>query len=628
MNKSPILIVEDNPIEANDIATAITCVGYSNYHLCSSGEDALLFCENTAPLLVLMDIGLSGKIDGIEAAEILIHERNIPVIYLTGSSDNDTIIRTKNTHPYGFLLKPVSNRFMHITIEMALSRYELESQLKRNKNFMTLTLNSIVEGVIAVEQGGKIIFINEQALKLIGLSHEEALAQPVNHVYKTIDPITGTIMDCTPLSVIETGESVIYRETHDLLNSSDNHIPISENCSPLINSSNQLFGAVLVFQDISLKKQSEQEKLKTRKMESMSKLASGLAHDFNNILTGVIGNVSILKMLLETTDPQIIEIIQEIEKSSNRARDLANQIRLFAKGESPAKKAADLKSLITDTGSFVLAGSMAGLDIQYNTEIDSLTFDPQQMCQVFENLLMNSKEAITGPGSISIIITEQRIGSSSPLDVQSGSYVRITIRDTGSGISPEIAEHVFEPFFTTKKSSSGMGLATTYNIVKSHGGTIILDSMANPTSFSIYLPVDRNLKENSSRESTMPKNSHILIVDDEKSILIMLDKMLTTLGFIPHVFSRPQKALEFIKTCKNEDTIINACILDLSIPGTEGGALSLIDVIKESFPEALYILISGHQCENPVIAEYKKYGFDELIHKPFSLYDLQSLLLK
>ncbi|HRX15182.1 MAG TPA: response regulator [Spirochaetota bacterium] len=623
MRNTTVLIVEDNPIEAKDIAAAISKAGYPDSIVCSSGEEAIQYCESNTPLFILMDIGLSGEIDGIETAEKIIKEHNIPVIYLTASSDDETIDRTKDTYPYGFLLKPVSNRFMHITIEMALNRYDLESQLVKNRNLVNLTLNSILEAVIAVEQGGTIIYINDQALKIIGLDKKEALKKNIKDIYLTTDPQSGALLDCTPMTVMETGESVIYRESRELISKNNHKTPISENCSPLINSRHQLFGAVLVFQDISLKKQSDNEKLKNRKMESMSKLARGLAHDFNNILTGVIGNVSMLRMIMETTEPPVQEIINEIEKSSNRARDLANQIRLFAKGSAPIKKAADLNSIITDTGTFILSGSDLKLNISTNANTDHLKFDPDQMSQVFENMFLNVKEASQGPNTVNVIITKEIIGSTSAYNLQSGNYIRIDINDFGKGITTESADQIFDPFFTTKSKAGGMGLSNAYNTVKAHGGTIVLKSLQSPTSFSIFLPIEIQTKL--QNKNIIPIGSHIIIVDDEKSILIMLEKMLKALHYTPHLFTHPKTALDYINANRDLCPKIKTFILDLSIPGSEG-AVSLLKSLKPEFPDATYILISGHQTENPVIADYQKFGFNALIQKPFSFDDLKILL--
>lgn len=623
MRNTTVLIVEDNPIEAKDITAAITSAGYPNSIVCSSGEEAIRYCENNTPFFILMDIGLSGKIDGIQTAEKIIKEHNIPVIYLTANSDEETIDRTKDTYPYGFLLKPVSNRFMQITIKMALNRYDLESQLIKNRNLINLTLNSILEAVIAVELGGTVIYINDQALKLIGRTREETLEKNIQDIYLTTDPQSDSLLDCTPMTVMETGESVLFRESRELLSNNSNRIPVSENCSPLINSRHQLFGAVLVFQDISLKKQSDNEKLKNRKMQSMSKLARGLAHDFNNILTGVIGNVSMLKMLMETAEPAVQEIFNEIEKSSNRARELANQIRLFAKGSAPIKKAADLKSIINDTGSFIFSGSDLKLSISSRTDTDILKFDPDQMSQVFENMFLNVKDASQGPNTVEVIITEKSIGSASPYNLRSGSYIRIDINDYGKGINKESADQVFDPFFTTKTKASGMGLSNTYNIVKAHGGTIVLNSLHAPTSFSIFLPIEKQALPQT--QSIIPQGSHVIIVDDEKSILIMLEKMLKTLNYSPHLFTHPKTALDYIKANKDLCPSIKVFVLDLSIPGSEG-AVSLLQSLKPDFPDAMFILISGHQTENPVIADYRQYGFNALIQKPFSFEDLKNLL--
>lgn len=252
-----ILIVEDARIVALDLQRSLQNMGYQVMGIVASGEAAVKCVECEKPGLILMDIKLSGALDGIATAEIIRRHQDIPVIYLTACSDRETLERAKVTEPFGYIIKPFEDRELHIVIEIALYKHELNRRLKENEKWLTTTLQSIGDAVIATDELGRVIFLNPVAQQLTGWDPQDAYRQPLSKVFNIINECGGETVKHSVQKVLEQGH-IAGLTNHRLLIRKDGlQIAIDDSAAPIKNEAGEIIGAVLVFRDISARRQSE-----------------------------------------------------------------------------------------------------------------------------------------------------------------------------------------------------------------------------------------------------------------------------------------------------------------------------------------------------------------------------------
>ncbi len=258
---------------------------------------------------------------------------------------------------------------------------------------------------------------------------------------------------------------------------------------------NELCGVVLVFRDITERQRDEVETRKAETLEQLGLLAGGIAHDFNNLLTAIIGNISLAAGRLPPEDPMVVRL-DDAKNASLRARDLASQLLTFARGGAPIKKTASITKLIEETVSFSLRGSHSRSDLAIEPDIWSAEFDPGQISQVIGNLVVNADQAMPHGGTLHVSCSNfsyQKDTVPAIPDLPAGDYIRIQVRDEGTGIPEKNLKQIFDPYFTTKPKGSGLGLATTYSIIKNHGGLIGVESeVGSGATFTVYLPAARH----------------------------------------------------------------------------------------------------------------------------------------
>jgi PAS domain S-box-containing protein/putative nucleotidyltransferase with HDIG domain len=258
MSKIKILVVEDESLVARDIQNMLRSLGYEVADVVSSGERAIEAASATSPDLVLMDIVLKGELDGISAAEKLWEEFSIPVIYLTAYADDTTFQRAKLTKPFGYLLKPFEERELQTTIEMALYKSKMETRLREREQWLATVLRSIGDGIIATDGGGRVTFMNPLAEQLTGWSQEEALNKPLPAVFMTKEDAAGT--GALPKESVSSGPAAPSANAEHLLAiRSGGEVPVEQTMTQILDAKNESKGNVLVFRDITLRRQADRE---------------------------------------------------------------------------------------------------------------------------------------------------------------------------------------------------------------------------------------------------------------------------------------------------------------------------------------------------------------------------------
>lgn len=371
----------------------------------------------------------------------------------------------------------------------------------------------------------------------------------------------------------------------------------------------------------------EKERLRTAKLESVGTLAGGIAHDFNNLLAGIIGNIGLAKMSVKPSDAAY-EMLDEAEKAGMRARDLTRQLLTFAKGGKPVKTLVNIAKLIEESAVFAMRGSNVKLELSLPDDLWSVEADEGQISQVINNLVINADEAMPSGGILRIKAGNLAMKGAGSLPLPSGNYVYIDVKDTGTGMTQEHLDRIFEPYFTTKQRGSGLGLTTAYSIIKNHGGYIFAESRLNKGStFHIYLPPSKKTAKGGKKVATVNSGQaggKVLVMDDEEIIRKMLKNMLSTAGYQVELSDEGNEALEKYTQAMRAQDPFDAVIMDLTIPGGIGGK-EAIKKLLEIDPQATVIVSSGYATD-PIMSEYKEYGFKEVIAKPYSVQQLRETL--
>ncbi|WP_022664004.1 PocR ligand-binding domain-containing protein [Desulfospira joergensenii] len=399
-------------------------------------------------------------------------------------------------------------------------------------------------------------------------------------------------------------------------------------------ASGAIVGLKGVTQDITLRKETEaeQEKLKAQllqaqKMESVGRLAGGVAHDFNNMLTIILGNTEIIMEDMRSTDFHL-ENLEEIYKAAERSAKLTKQLLAFARKQIINPKVLNLNQVISEM--LKMLGRLIGEDIDLNwlpdDNLKPIRIDPSQVDQILANLCVNARDAIKSVGKVTIEtdnISFDEEYCRDHIDFVPGDYVMIAVTDNGVGMDKATLANIFEPFFTTKNADkgSGLGLATVFGIVKQNDGFInVYSEPGQGTTFKIYLPqyheTDLPRKENTRQTDVFSGTETILLVEDEPSILRLTRMMLERRGYKVLSASTPGKA---IKIASESSSVIDMVITDVVMPEMNGRDLA--KTLTDRFPDLKCLFMSGYTAN--VIAHHGVLDSGvQFINKPFSKQDL------
>ena len=377
--------------------------------------------------------------------------------------------------------------------------------------------------------------------------------------------------------------------------------------------------------EITQREQAEEELLRARKLESLGVLAGGIAHDFNNFLTVVQGNIEVAKVHL-TPGEAAREFLDHAASACQRAKFLSSQLLTFAKGGAPVRRVASTAQLVTDAVLLARSGSSIAIELQLAESLWSAEVDSGQIGQVLHNILINAREATSGGGTIEVraenIALQNGSGEAEP-------HVRVSIRDQGHGISPEVLRRIFDPYFTTKPGGSGLGLATAYAIVVKHGGHLSVESTPGAgTVFTVDLPA--------SLEAPLPQlpttfpmptgTERLLVMDDDEALRELSKAVLSTLGYDVQTAGDGAEAVDLYEKAEVAGKGFDAVLLDLTVTGGIGG-LEAAAMLKHLDPSARLIVSSGYS-DAPVMSRFAEYGFDAVILKPWTVREMSEVLRK
>jgi hypothetical protein len=500
-----ILIVEDEWIIANDIRMNLHDMGYEVIGVVSTGEKAIKVATELEPDLILMDIMLEGEMDGIETAKQIHQTLDIPYIYLTAYSDKRFLDRSKETEPFGYLLKPFKSREIQIVIEIALYKHRMEKKLKESQKWLSTVFNSISDGVITTDSNGLITHLNPIAISLTGWKDEDAPDKRVQAKGHSVNEILCIDINETtkinPFIDIHKQDIDIPSMDYILTNKNGLKIFIEAEAAPIKDDKDVVIGGIITFRDVSKRREMQEQIKSNEQLASLGRMAAGVAHELNNPLTGILTFAKMMSDSTPASKKSEKEGLELIVSQTMRCSRIISGLLGFSTAIISNKEQIDINKLI-----IVILNTLSDKEIKptaakkldkerfknisispiFDYSIPNIIADNSQIVELIINLLNNASDAIIGNGDI-LIKTEL-------YKENKNKYVQIQIKDSGEGIKKEDMSQVFEPFFTTRPvgQGTGLGLAVSHGIVKMHGGTLTFSSELNKgTTFYARLPVTK-----------------------------------------------------------------------------------------------------------------------------------------
>ncbi|HOO70829.1 MAG TPA: response regulator [Spirochaetota bacterium] len=502
-----------------------------------------------------------------------------------------------------------------------IKRMTVEEALKKSEARYRRLIETMNDGIFILNQDNTISYANDKFCKLLGFSIEEISGAPVTGF---MDNLNKRIF----LMVMGSGYVAEYRSIDmEWINKSGSVVYSILSPQIMKESETGREERFAVVTDITEHKKMEQELIKIQKLESLSLLAGGIAHDYNNILTGILGNINLAKINFEP-ESDIYGILDEAEQASLKARDISQQLLTFSKGGDPVKKPVNIRDILYGSASFSLRGSNVKSEFFIADDLWIVDVDEAQFSQVIDNIIINAMQAMPRGGTVKVFAENAVVSTIDSLPLREGKYVKVSIKDHGMGIPEEYSEKIFDLFFTTKQKGNGIGLATSFSIIKKHSGHLSYESIPGKgTTFHVYLPAsgsELNTKKTVSLKRSPEKHGRILVMDDEEIIRKIVQKMLTKIGYAVDTAHEGNEAIEMYRKAAGNNKKYDMVLMDLTVPGGMGGR-EATEKILEIDPAAIIVASSGY-ANDPIRINYMQYGFKNFLPKPFKIDELVSII--
>ncbi len=534
------------------------------------------------------------------------------------------------------LEKQVEERTHDIQLSYKLLKKETEERKKaevslfNEREQLAITLKSIADGVVRTDLDGNIQLVNASAEEILNARFDDIVNRNLNEIIDLRNDENDEPIKLPEYVAQVTEQNLSYfNAILKPKGADDDEKIVNISWSYVKDEKQNNAGYVWVFRDISTERKLEHEMMRSQKLESIGLLAGGIAHDFNNILSGILGNAQLAQLAL-SAKKDVEKYLKGIIEAAQNATRLTQQLLTFAKGGEPVKEILDIKSLLSESVEFAMRGSNVACTYDIDENLWAVEADKGQLNQVINNLVINALQAMPGGGHLTVTAKNyDRDGSEKEIkELHGNHFVKISITDTGHGISKENMEKIFDPYFTTKQRGSGLGLATTYAIIKKHGGKILVESeLGKGTTFHIYLPAVPNSKIKQTKkeqEFVTFEGKRALVMDDEEYIRDLVGSFLEMLGIEADYAENGEEAIQKYKKALQNGKPFDVVIMDLTIRGGMGGK-EAVKKILEIDPDAKVIVASGYSTDS-VLANANEFGFKGRLSKPFSLEELNKVL--
>jgi two-component system, cell cycle sensor histidine kinase and response regulator CckA len=623
-NPLRVLLIEDNPGDIDLILELLPQQGSAQFKVeCVSRLSEAIDSIGTSQYdIILLDLGLPDSNGLATLSAIRRQVPHLPVVVLTGNTDERVALAAIQEDAQDYLVKgKIDELQLTRSIKYAFERNKAEQKLlaseikfrKLSQEYHTL-LNTLPDGVVHIAPDLKIIWTNRAMTEMIKVHEDQLQGKCCYQAFwnSTRQCDSCPVAQCFLTGKIEEGNTTIK-----------NGRILELRAVPISNDSGKVESVIEIIRDVTEHRKLEAQFIQAQKMESVGRLAGGVAHDFNNMLSVIVGYSEMALAKLDPLDP-IHEDLQEIYEAGVRSTDITRQLLAFARKQTIAPVALDLNEAVK--GMLKMLHRLIGEDIDLawlpkNSPLPVM-MDPSQVDQLLANLCVNARDAIHGVGRVTIETEEVVFDEAYCADHHGfvpGEYVLLAVSDDGCGMGPDTLAKIFEPFFTTKAvgRGTGLGLATVYGIVKQNNGFInVYSEPGKGTTIKIYLArqTDAQVKVLSDSPANIPMGHGeiILVVEDETSILRFTKRMLEELGYTVLAAESPNQALELAEKRPNE---IDLLITDVVMPEMNGKELS--HRLHEAYPNLKTIFMSGYTANG--IAHRGVLEKDaNFIQKPFS----------
>jgi PAS domain S-box-containing protein len=499
-------------------------------------------------------------------------------------------------------------------------RHRFEEALRKNEEYVRNIIDNVDEGFLVIGRDFKIQTANKAYCDSFGKHCDEVIGKHCYQVsHNSSQPCYEAGEDCAVKKVLDTGKPSVSVHKHE--DAEGNITYVETKAFPLKDSSGRVLNVIETINNITEKYLLEEQQLKTQKLEAIGTLAGGIAHDFNNLLQGVFSYISLAKTRL-AEGKQAHDMLKEAEKALSMATSLTRQLLTFSKGGGPITKRISIDSILDSVIKFGLSGSQTDYRLIVDEKLWAIEADEGQLGQVIQNIVINASEAMPCGGTV--IVEAKNVFSDNIRLPSEGKYIEISIKDTGYGIADEHLSRIFDPYFTTKRTGSGLGLATSYAIIRKHDGIIDVRSEINKgTEFFIYLrAVEAGVEEEVSPYSVKEKTTgRVLFMDDEDVVRESVGMMLRVLGHEAVLAEHGEEAIEKYKEGMESGRPFDIVILDLTIRGGMGGNETYNRLLEIN--QNVKIIVSSGYSDDAIISRYQSSGFPDYLEKPYTIADLE-----
>ena len=618
-----ILLVEDHPESRRTLQRLIERRGHEVVAV-DSAEEAELELRKQPFSFLILDWMLPGK-SGVELCQELRAAPNgeeLFILLVTARDDAQDLERALEAGANDYLIKPLDPARLNVRLSVAerriralAERNQARAELQEAVRKMTDILEKTSDGFFAVDRDWKFTFVNRQAEKLLDRHREDLIGKDF---WVELPEFTRDAFEKNYRRAMSEQVAVEF-EASD----ASGKVWFELLAYPS-------GGGVSVFlRDVTDRKRVEEERLTTGKLESLGTLAGGIAHDLNNLLTVISGNIGLAQIEAPGSPANLLSFLSRAGEAAQDAAQLSNQLLTFSKGGTPLKRVVLISDLVTQAAEFSLHGSNLRSDLDIQAGLWRSPVDPAQIEQVINALIINAREAMPGGGIVRVSARNFEIDANSGLPIRPGRYVKVQVADNGGGIEKRLVTKIFDPYFTTKSTGTGLGLSISYSVVKKHGGLLHLErNSADGSTFTFYLPATDS--EPPVPEPTLENeifsfnHQRVLVMDDEAAIRDLTSELLGTLGYKVTTAPDGAEAVKKYELAMQTGETFQAVILDATIRGGMGGVATM-ERLRDLDPNVTAIICSGYS-DDAALAEFLTYGFRAALPKPFTRHELANVL--
>lgn len=619
-----VLLIEDNPADVRLLLEVLDEVSFHPFVVKQTDTlaDAIALLKSQSFDVVLLDLSLPDSLGFNTFATLHRQVPALPIVVLTGLDDEDLAAKAMQAGAQDYLVKgQVSGELLARSLRYAIERQHAENSLRQSEERFRVALKNSPISVFNQDPNLRYTWIYNPFLDY---SVDQILGK------QDVDLFTSeTTENLTQLKqqVIATGigtRSEVLMETQTKTGHYDLTI------EPLRTETNEIIGITGAAIDITEMRQLEAQFVRLQRLESIGTLASGIAHDLNNILTPILAVAQLLPLKLHGLDESTTQLLEILETNTKRGADLVKQVLAFTRGVEGKRMILQPKHLIREVEKILRGTFPKSIDLKTDLPKDLWTVcgDSTQLHQVLMNLCVNARDAMPQGGVLKISAENQWIDEEAArlnLEAQVGAYSVISVSDTGSGIPPHVLDRIFEPFFTTKDigKGTGLGLSTVAGIVRSHGGFITVNSkVGQGTEFKVFLPATQLRESVSIEQPELPTGDRqlILVVDDEAAIREMVKTTLESFNYQVLVAKDGTEAISLYAKHKHEIALV---LVDLMMPFIDG--LTTIRTLQQINPHVSVIAMSGLASQT-MHHETMNVGVHSLLAKPFTVEELLKVM--